>query len=63
MLRALLLAFAVSLNAGAHERRDMELVGAHGMQGRSSYQPVIQRQGARWHAYIGHHAGRAVNPH
>ena len=62
MLRALLLAFAVALNAGAHERRDMDLVGAHGLQGRSSYQPVIQRQGARWYAYIGHHAGRAVNP-
>lgn len=40
----------------------MELVGAHDLAGRSAYQPVIHRQGARWIAYIGHHAGRAPNP-
>lgn len=40
----------------------MVLVGAHGLQGRSAYQPVIQHQGGRWIAYIGHHAGRAANP-
>ena len=40
----------------------MTLVGAHGLQGRGAYQPVIERQGTRWIAYIGHHAGRATNP-
>jgi hypothetical protein len=42
--------------------RDMALVGVHGLEGRGAYQPVIQRQGARWIAYVGHHAGRARNP-
>lgn len=55
-------AFAACLNAAAHERRDMELVGAHPLEGRGAYQPVIQRQGERWYAYIGHHGGRADNP-
>ena len=35
----------------------MELVGAHDLGGRSAYQPVIHRQGTRWIAYVGHHAG------
>ncbi|QJR15063.1 LVIVD repeat-containing protein [Usitatibacter palustris] len=51
-----------TLTAAAHEARDMALVGAHSLQGRSSYQPVIHRVGDRWIAFIGHHAGRAVNP-
>jgi hypothetical protein len=58
----LTLAVALSLGAGAQEMRDMRLVGAHGLHGRSAYQPVIQQQGARWIAYVGHHGGRAVNP-
>jgi hypothetical protein len=62
MARLFWLAIAFSLSAGAHESRDMELVGAHGLQGRSAYQPVIQQQGERWVAYVGHHAGRATNP-
>jgi hypothetical protein len=40
----------------------MALVGAHGLQGRSSYQPVVHQVGDRWIAFVGHHAGRAVNP-
>jgi len=40
----------------------MALVGAHGLDGRGAYQPVIHRQGSRWIAYIGHHAGSARNP-
>lgn len=56
------LAFCAVLDAGANEARDMALVGVHGLQGRSAYQPVIQRQGERWIAYVGHHAGRATNP-
>ena len=52
----------LALDAGAHDSRDIELVGAHALQGRSAYQPVIQQQGARWIAYVGHHGGRAANP-
>jgi hypothetical protein len=62
MPRLLLLALAIVLNAGAHEMRDMALVGGHDLSGRSAYQPVIHRQGGRWFAYVGHHAGRATNP-
>jgi hypothetical protein len=62
MSRLPLLLLAITLNAVAHEARDMELVGVHDLQGRSSYQPVIHAQGSRWIAYVGHHAGRAVNP-
>jgi hypothetical protein len=62
MIRFLLPALAISLSAGAHELRDMKLVGSHGLQGRGAYQPVIHPQGARWIAYVGHHVGRAVNP-
>lgn len=46
----------------APESRDMAMVGRHDLQGRSAYQPVIQAQGGRWFAYIGHHGGSAVNP-
>ena len=42
--------------------RGTALVGAHDLSGRSAYQPVVQRQGERWIAYVGHHAGRAPNP-
>src|SRR5687767_9387413 len=62
MTRAFLLALAFSLTVSAHEKRDMQLVGVHSLQGRSAYQPVIERFGARWIAFVGHHAGRAVNP-
>jgi hypothetical protein len=40
----------------------MRLVGYNDLQGRSAYHPVIQQQGDRWIAYIGHHAGSAQNP-
>lgn len=43
------------------EKSNMELVGYDELQGRSAYQPVIHRQGERWIAYIGHHAGSQVN--
>lgn len=36
MPRALLLTFFVALSAGANDRRDMELVGTHALQGRST---------------------------
>ena len=56
MRTALLLALSISLTAEAHEARDMRLVGMHDLAGRGAYQPVIQRQGERWIAYVGHHA-------
>src|SRR5260370_318187 len=40
------------------EKKDMELVGYSDLQGRNSYMPVIQKQGDRWIAYVGHHANR-----
>ncbi len=43
------------------ELRDMTLVGSNDLQARSAYQPVIQRQGNRWIAYIGHHGGEMPN--
>jgi len=46
----------------APEARDMALVGSHDLQGRSAYQPIIQQQGGRFIAYIGHHGGSALNP-
>jgi len=44
------------------EAKDMALVGYHDLQGRSAYQPIIQQQGGRFIAYIGHHGGSASNP-
>jgi hypothetical protein len=41
---------------------NMELVGYNDLQARSAYQPVIQQQGNRWIAYVGHHGGEAINP-
>ena len=35
------------------EAKDMALVGSHDLQARSAYQPVIQKQGERWIAYVG----------
>jgi len=64
-MRAILLAAFVLFLAPsvrAQESKDMELVGYDDLQGRSAYQPVIHRQGARWIAYIGLHGGRARNP-
>jgi len=44
------------------EARNMELVGMNDLQGRPAYQPVIHRQGNRFIAYVGLHAGTALNP-
>jgi len=44
------------------EGRNMRLVGANDLQGRSAYQPMIHEQAGRWIAYIGHHGGSALNP-
>src|SRR4051794_10168564 len=47
--------------ANAAQHKDMNLVGFNNLQARSAYQPVIQQQGNRWIAYIGHHGGQAFN--
>ena len=44
------------------EAENARLVGMHNLQARSAYQPIIQEQGGRWIAYVGHHAGTAFNP-
>ena len=44
------------------EASNMQLVGYNDLQARTAYQPVIQRQGNRWIAYIGHHGGAQPNP-
>jgi hypothetical protein len=41
----------------APEAKNMRLVGANDLQGRSAYQPTIAHQGDRYIAYIGHHGG------
>jgi hypothetical protein len=45
------------------ERKNLELVGFDDLQARSAYQPVIEFNPIvrRWIAYVGHHAGTAVN--
>ena len=44
------------------ESKNMELVGMDPLQGRDAYQPTIHHQGNRWVAYVGLHAGTALNP-
>jgi hypothetical protein len=39
------------------EAMNMRLVGYNDLQARSAYQPVIQKQGDHYIAYIGHHGG------
>ena len=43
------------------EAHDMRLVGFNDLQARTAYQPVIQQQGNRWIAYVGHHGERQLN--
>ena len=44
------------------ESRNMKLAGYSDLQARTAYQPVIQRQGERWIAYVGHHGDNKMNP-
>ena len=46
----------------AAEASNMRLVGYNDLQARSAYQPVIQHQGSRYIAYVGHHGGTRTNP-
>src|SRR5579862_4861021 len=59
-LLILLTASAAMAQQPARES-NMQLVGYNDLQARSAYQPVIQKQGSRWMAYIGHHAGFQLN--
>ena len=43
------------------ESKNMRLVGYHDLQGRTAYQPTIQKQGDRWIAYVGHHGDYRLN--
>ncbi len=42
--------------AHADEHKDMKLVGTDDLQHRSTYQPVVHKQGNRYILYAGHHA-------
>ena len=44
------------------ESSNMRLVGYSDLQARTAYQPVIQKQGGRWIAYVGHHGDKKNNP-
>ncbi|MBV8842474.1 MAG: hypothetical protein JO307_06655 [Bryobacterales bacterium] len=52
---------APAAEKGKAEKSNMELVGYNDLQARSAYQPVIEKQGDRWIAYVGHHAGVQPN--
>ena len=60
---AVLGSYALTLDAQqrAGDSRDMTLVGSNDLQARSAYQPIIQKQGNRFIAYIGHHGGEMPN--
>ena len=47
--------------SNAAEQKNMNLVGTNDLQARSAYQPWVQKQGARYILYSGHHA-RGTNP-
>ena len=44
------------------EAENVALVGMNNLQARSAYQPVVQKQGDRYIAYIGHHGGTPDDP-
>jgi hypothetical protein len=47
---------------GVDSAKNMALEGYNDLQGRTAYQPTIQKQGNRWIAYIGHHGDNKLNP-
>jgi hypothetical protein len=62
LLFIVLSAACVRAQQQTERKSNMELAGYNDLQGRSAYQPVIQKQGARWIAYVGHHGGEQMNP-
>ena len=62
LIAATVAAPAIAAPAAAESRvesSNMDLVGYNDLQARSAYQPLVQKQGDRWIAYIGHHGGEA----
>lgn len=64
-----LVGLAVALGASAlaqqqqkPEQSNMTLLGFNDLQARTAYMPVIQKQGNRWIAYVGHHGAIQPNP-
>lgn len=47
---------------GVDSSKNMALEGYNDLQGRTAYQPTIQKQGNRWIAYVGHHGDNKLNP-
>jgi hypothetical protein len=45
----------------AQSEWNTELLGYDSLDGRSTYQPLVVRQGTRYIAYMAHHAGCAIN--
>ena len=43
------------------QARNVDLVGHHDLQGRSSYHPIPHRYGDRMILFVGHHAGESMN--
>jgi len=65
LIAATVAAPAIAAPAAAESRvesSNMKLAGYSDLQARTAYQPVIQRQGDRWIAYIGHHGDNKLNP-
>src|ERR1700722_16004445 len=52
---ALLGFFTVAVAQQKAEMSNMQLVGYINLQGGNAYMPRIQKQGARWIAYVAHH--------
>ena len=44
------------------EAQNVRLAGMNNLQARSAYQPVVQKQGERYIAYVGHHGGTGDTP-
>jgi hypothetical protein len=47
---------------GVESSKNMAMDGYNDLQGRTAYQPTIQKQGDRWIAYVGHHGDMKLNP-
>ena len=52
---SLALALGCSTKSAAPTSKNMKLVGTNDLQARSSYQVLVQKQGNRYIAYVGHH--------
>lgn len=57
-----LLGSEIAFAQGIEDSKNMKLEGFSDLQGRTAYQPTIQKQGNRWIAYIGHHGDKKLNP-